>query len=258
MKWPNKVYPTILQAFSSMKSPIQNLPPEASLYPTPAPETRKYYGSFKYQALKALLVGWGEDNFGVRAEIDLLGQLLERVYGYEVEKWHIPSRDPFKALDRQVRASAEAIWEHPASLFILYYAGHARPSRGLGSFPRWSSKRFEAKEVDPRSAQLYLENAECDVLFLHDCCHSIHAGGGGATAGVKEALAAGGLETITAEVGEHSFTHLMINELARAAEQGHAVSVSNFTTACSWRSETIHHGSSKTIGASLSLAATID
>ena len=81
--------------------------------------------------------------------------------------------------------------------------------------------------MDPRSAQLYLENAECDVLFLYDCCHSIHAGGGDATASVKEALAAGGFETIAAEVGEHSFTHLMTNELARAAEQGHAVSVSD-------------------------------
>ncbi|KAK4454485.1 hypothetical protein QBC34DRAFT_160211 [Podospora aff. communis PSN243] len=189
--------------------------------------TRRYYSSSKYQAVKALLVSWEDDDLGVRVEVDLLGQLLERVYSYDVEKWQIPSRDPFKALDKQVRAASEAVWDTTSSLFILYYAGHARPSRGLGSFPRWSSKRFHAKEVDPRSVQVYLENARCDVLFLYDCCHSIHAGSGDTTTGVKEALAAGGFETIAAEVGEHSFTNLMINELARAAEQNHAVSVSD-------------------------------
>lgn len=81
--------------------------------------------------------------------------------------------------------------------------------------------------MNPLSIQIYLENATCDVLFLYDCCHSIHAGSGDTTTGVKEALAAGGFETIAAEVGEHSFTHLMTTELARAAEKGRSISVSD-------------------------------
>ena len=44
---------------------------------------------------------------------------------------------------------------------------------------------------------------------------------------VKEPLAAGGFETIAAEVGEHSFTNLLTNELARAAEEGRDISVSD-------------------------------
>ncbi|KAK1759192.1 hypothetical protein QBC47DRAFT_357079 [Echria macrotheca] len=181
----------------------------------------------KYKAVKALLLSWEDDDLGVEAEIDPLAQLLENVYGYEVERWRIPSLGSFRALDNKVRASTESIWEVPSSLFILYYGGHARPSRGQGSFPRWSSKRFGATEVDPLSIQSYLENATCDVLFLYDCCHSIHAGSWDRATGIKEALAAGGFETIAAEVGEHSFTNLLTNELARAAEQGRGISVSD-------------------------------
>ena len=64
-------------------------------------------------------------------------------------------------------------------------------------------------------------------MFLYDCCHSIHAGSGSTAFGVKEALAAGGFETVAAEVGEHSFTHLLTNELGRATTQGRAISVSD-------------------------------
>lgn len=101
--------------------------------------TRKSCGSSKYEAVKALLLSWEEDDLGVGVEVDLLGQLLEGAYGYEVEKWRIPSLNSFMALDKQVRNFAESIWSTSSSLFILYYAGHARPSRDLGSFPRWSS-----------------------------------------------------------------------------------------------------------------------
>lgn len=101
--------------------------------------TRSSPGYSKYAAVKVLLISWEEDDLGVEVEVDLLGQLLENVYSYEVEKWKIPSMNSFDALDEQVRASAKAIRSNPSSLFVLYYAGHARPSRDLGSYPRWSS-----------------------------------------------------------------------------------------------------------------------
>jgi len=191
-------------------------------------KTRQDSGCSKYKAVRALLVSWEEDDLGVVAEIDLLGQLLQDVYRYDVRKWRIPSVDSFKALDRHVRSVTEDIWGATSSLFILYYAGHARPSRDLGSFPRWTSRRFKGKEVNPLSIQVYLENAECDVLFLYDCCHSIHTGGGDSySGGVKEAMAAGGFETIAADVGEHSFTYLLTHQLARAAAQSQPISVSD-------------------------------
>ena len=93
----------------------------------------------KYKAVKALLVSWEDDDLGVEAEVDVLGQMFEEVYHYDVEKWKIPAVNSFRALDKRVRSVAEEIWETPSSLFIVYYAGHARPSRGLGSYPLWVS-----------------------------------------------------------------------------------------------------------------------
>ncbi len=71
-----------------------------------------------------------------------------------------------------------------------------------------------------------LEESECDVLLLYDCCHPIFSGSGLATRGVTEALVAGGYEAVAAEVGPDSFTSLVIQELALAAQQKRPISVS--------------------------------
>ncbi|KAK3333025.1 hypothetical protein B0T19DRAFT_473783 [Cercophora scortea] len=180
----------------------------------------------KYQAVKAFLVSWEDDDLGVEKELDELAQLFDDVYSYDVEKWKIPSSDQQERLDEKVRDVIKG-WQSPSSLLIFYYAGHARPSRHPGTYPVWVSRRDNPKEVYPLSVHLYLENASCDILFLYDCCHSIHTGSGQPTSGVKEALAAGGFETIAAEVGEHSFTYLLTHELARAAAEERSISVSD-------------------------------
>lgn len=58
---------------------------------------------------------------------------------------------------------------------------------------------------------------DCDVLLLYDCCHAIQAGEASTGKGVVETLAACGFESIAAEVGKHSFTASLIQELAHAA-----------------------------------------
>lgn len=88
-------------------------------------------------------------------------------------------------------------------------------------------RRSGGRELSPIAVQHYLENIECDVLFLYDCCRSIHNMAGIATSGIKEALAAGGFETNAAEVGPHSFTHLLIQGLAHAASERRPISVSD-------------------------------
>ena len=79
----------------------------------------------------------------------------------------------------------------------------------------------------PSSIQRYLEDAPFDVLFLFDCCHLIHPKSGLETLGIKEVLVADGYETIVAEVGDHSFTRLLVDQLARAAVEGRSVSASH-------------------------------
>lgn len=92
----------------------------------------------KYTSVKVLLVSWQDDDLGVEREIDELGQLFECAYMYEVEKWKIPFVDSQGALDEKVRDVVK-VWRTSTSLLIFYYAGHARPSRHLGSYPVWVS-----------------------------------------------------------------------------------------------------------------------
>lgn len=65
-----------------------------------------------------------------------------------------------------------------------------------------------------------------DVLFLYDTCHS--ANGHGSIESSRSAialLAACGFETRAAEVGRHSFTNALIQELSEAAMHQRAISV---------------------------------
>ena len=66
--------------------------------------------------------------------------------------------------------------------------------------------------------QVSLEELDCDVLILLDCCT---AGGvtGDAPRGLKEIIAACGFETWAPGVGEHSFTKSLIDELRQQSER---------------------------------------
>lgn len=57
-----------------------------------------------------------------------------------------------------------------------------------------------------------LEEAECDVLILLDCCAAASSGGNHGR-GVTEVIAACGFEAFAPGVGEHSFTRSLIDEL---------------------------------------------
>lgn len=84
----------------------------------------------------------------------------------------------------------------------------------------------ESKQTTPRlpssGIQSLLEEADADVLFLYDCCHSaalptsdfqsVNNGG------VKEVLAACGFESIAPGVDQHSFTKALIETLALASK----------------------------------------
>lgn len=71
-----------------------------------------------------------------------------------------------------------------------------------------------------------VDDASPDVLFLYDTCHS--ANGHGSVESSRSAialLAACGFESVAAEIGPHSFTYALIQELSEAARQQKAVSV---------------------------------
>ncbi len=61
--------------------------------------------------------------------------------------------------------------------------------------------------------QTNIEQADCDVLILLDCCASASSSNTGTGSGVTELIAACGFETVAPGVGEHSFTRSLIDEL---------------------------------------------
>ncbi|KAL8869101.1 MAG: hypothetical protein Q9198_007978 [Flavoplaca austrocitrina] len=67
-----------------------------------------------------------------------------------------------------------------------------------------------------------LEEAECDVLVLLDCCAAASSGGSHGK-GVTELIAACGFEAFAPGVGEHSFTRSLIEELKYLNERCDAI-----------------------------------
>lgn len=103
-------------------------------------KSRNDPNSTKYKIVKAFLLSWEDDDLGVETEVDKLGDLFERVYSYQVEKWKIPSGpvDVQDAVDEKVKTMIKE-FQTPSSLLIFYYAGHAQPQEQIGSYPVWRS-----------------------------------------------------------------------------------------------------------------------
>ncbi|KAL8992322.1 MAG: hypothetical protein Q9169_007189 [Polycauliona sp. 2 TL-2023] len=174
---------------------------------------RRGLGTTRYSAVYVLLLYWEDDDLGVVDEIDDLEAVFRDIYGYTVDKWKIPSNNPHNDLAFEIISALRQL-QSPDKLFIVYYGGHAPSNRQPGAAKlQWSS------------LQTMLEEAECDVLVLLDCCA---AGSSGGTQdhgrGVTEVIAACGFEAIAPPVGEHSFTRSLIEELKYLSQRYDSIS----------------------------------
>jgi hypothetical protein len=82
-----------------------------------------------------LLLRWADDDLGVEIELKGLQHVLEDLYHYQVQIYEIPSDKPDKALTRRVLDFLDQDSEE--TLYILYYAGHARTSMLANEAPIW-------------------------------------------------------------------------------------------------------------------------
>ncbi|KAL8668875.1 MAG: hypothetical protein Q9168_006507 [Polycauliona sp. 1 TL-2023] len=167
-------------------------------------------GTSRYCDVYVLLLSWEDDDLDVVQEVDDLEQVFRDDYRYRVERWKIPSTTSHNSLVyRMMQALRD--FESDDKLFIAYYAGH-----GFMNDDRqcvWlSNQRPGAATLQWSSIQTMLEEAECDVLILLDCCAAASSGGNHGK-GVTEVIAACGFEAFAPGVGEHSFTRSLINEL---------------------------------------------
>lgn len=79
------------------------------------------------------------------------------------------------------------------------------------------SRSRDSPTVQSSVLHSLLGEVDCDVLLLHDCCHTTQAGEAFTGNGVVETLAAGGIELASHEGSSHSFTTSLVQELSRAA-----------------------------------------
>ncbi|KAK3313608.1 hypothetical protein B0H66DRAFT_566617 [Apodospora peruviana] len=173
--------------------------------------------SATYTRVKVLLMSWEKDDLGVESETQALSSIFQGLYNYDVESWKIPSRRPAIELSRKI-ADLIDTYGREGNLLIFYYGGHARPNEQAGGSPVWVANRSRSSpSVQSSIVHSLLAEIDCDVLFLPDCCHAIQAGEASTGKGVIETLAACGFESITPEVGRHSFTTSLVQELAYAA-----------------------------------------
>lgn len=92
----------------------------------------------RYKEVHVLLLSWKDDNLGVRAEIDELRNVFSKLYRFEIHQYEIQGEKPGR--DTQARVT-NFLQEHDSvdNLLILYYAGHAIPSRQGSEAPIWSA-----------------------------------------------------------------------------------------------------------------------
>ncbi|KAL9628521.1 MAG: hypothetical protein Q9204_005837 [Flavoplaca sp. TL-2023a] len=161
-----------------------------------------------------------DDDLGVAVEIDDLETVFRDIYGYRVERWKIPSTTSHNSLVYRIMQVLRD-FESSDKLFITYYGGH-----GFMNDDRqcvWlSNQQPGASTLQWSSIQTMLEEAECDVLVLLDCCAAASSGGNHGK-GVTELIAACGFEAFAPGVGEHSFTRSLIEELKYLNKQCDAI-----------------------------------
>ncbi|OIW34642.1 hypothetical protein CONLIGDRAFT_665362 [Coniochaeta ligniaria NRRL 30616] len=183
----------------------------------------------KYTDVKVLLLSWDSDDLGVDREISVLESVFKDAYHYDdVQHWKIPDKRPGHEASARIARFLERGGDAD-NLLIVYYAGHAMPNVNHG-LPTWFANRQpNSPKLNSSMIQDYLcevDDASPDILFLYDTCHS--ANGHGSIESSRSAialLAACGFESVAAEIGHHSFTYALIQELSEAARQQKAISV---------------------------------
>jgi hypothetical protein len=82
----------------------------------------------KYTSVTVLMLSWEDEdpNLPVSIEISKLFDVFNQVYGFDVERWEIPDRNPQWALTQKIMEFVRPGPDERSDLKIVYYAGHGR------------------------------------------------------------------------------------------------------------------------------------
>lgn len=93
--------------------------------------------SSRYERAHVLLLCWENDNLGVHREVGHLQHVFSNLYRFDVQTFKIPPKTAGKATTTRILTFLET--DGPETLFIVYYAGHARLSHRSSEPPIWSA-----------------------------------------------------------------------------------------------------------------------
>jgi hypothetical protein len=91
----------------------------------------------RYERAHVLLLSWEDDNLGVYREMRRLEYIFSNLFRFDVQNFKIPPKTAGKATTSRILSFLEE--DGPETLFIVYYAGHARLSHRSSEPPIWSA-----------------------------------------------------------------------------------------------------------------------
>jgi hypothetical protein len=92
----------------------------------------------RYKEVHVLFLSWENDNLGVKEEINQLQRVFSKLYRFEIHEYKIRGEKPSRDTQSKV---ATFLRDNDSNdhLLILYYAGHAMPSRQGSEAPIWAA-----------------------------------------------------------------------------------------------------------------------
>jgi hypothetical protein len=80
-----------------------------------------------YSGVYVLLMSWGDaDDLGVSSELDLVQEVFEERYDFNVERFVIPDKKQCWNYTSRAINNFQIDHSDPNSLYIIYYGGHGR------------------------------------------------------------------------------------------------------------------------------------
>ncbi|KAK3295519.1 uncharacterized protein B0H64DRAFT_459852 [Chaetomium fimeti] len=167
--------------------------------------------SQRYTKVQALLLHWKSDDLFVLPELEDLEKCFRDYYNFSTDIFSIPSENSHLELMLKI---GDLVKQHESdeTLFVVYYAGHARIDESRQS--TWCANRHPGSPWLQWSAiQTLLERSVSDVMILLDCC----AGAASATfptgKSITETISASSWDAIAPDPGRYSFTNALIEVL---------------------------------------------
>jgi hypothetical protein len=92
----------------------------------------------RYKEVHVFFLSWENDSLGVQGEIDELRSIFLKLYRFEIHEYKIRGDKPGRDTQSKVATFLQGN-DHSDHLLILYYAGHAMPSRQGSEAPIWAA-----------------------------------------------------------------------------------------------------------------------